>query len=68
MQVTVRGRLNENGESLLIRSDSRVTNLQELGEIIVSNHQGTLVQVKDIADVHTRCPYPLRSSNRKWSG
>ncbi len=47
------GRLNENGESLLIRSDSRVTNLQELGEIIVSNHQGTLVQVKDIADVHT---------------
>jgi cobalt-zinc-cadmium resistance protein CzcA len=47
------GRLNENGESLLIRSDSRVTNLQELGEIIVSNHQGTLVQVKDVADVHT---------------
>ncbi|RZG71351.1 efflux RND transporter permease subunit, partial [Acinetobacter sp. WCHAc060033] len=47
------GRLNENGESLLIRSDSRVTNLQELGEIIVSNHQGTLVQVKDVAVVHT---------------
>lgn len=47
------GRLNENGESLLIRSDSRVSNLQELGDIIVSNNQCTLVHVKDVATVHT---------------
>ena len=46
------GRLNENGESLLIRSDSRVSSLAELGDIIVSNDQGTLIQVKDVAEVH----------------
>lgn len=46
------GRLTENGESLLIRSDSRVNNLAELGEMIVAQQQGTLVRVKDVADVH----------------
>lgn len=46
------GRLTENGESLLIRSDSRVENLEQLGNIIVSNNNGVLVTVKDVADVH----------------
>lgn len=46
------GRLTENGESLLIRSDSRVENLEQLGSIIVSNNNGVLVTVKDVADVH----------------
>ncbi|WOE31516.1 MULTISPECIES: CusA/CzcA family heavy metal efflux RND transporter [unclassified Acinetobacter] len=47
------GRLNENGESLLIRSDSRISTLAELGDIIVSSNQGVLVQVKDVATVRT---------------
>ncbi|TCM61153.1 cobalt-zinc-cadmium resistance protein CzcA [Acinetobacter calcoaceticus] len=45
------GRLTEHGESLLIRSDSRVENLAQLGEIVVSNRNGVLIKVSDIAQV-----------------
>ncbi len=46
------GRLTENGESLLIRSDSRVENLQQLSEMIVAQQNGVLIRVRDVANVH----------------
>jgi cobalt-zinc-cadmium resistance protein CzcA len=43
------GRLSDQGESMLVRSDSRVRSLDDLNQIVVTEQQGVPVYVSDVA-------------------
>lgn len=43
------GRISEQGESMLVRSDSRVRSLEDLNQILVTQQQGIPVYVSDVA-------------------
>jgi heavy metal efflux system protein len=45
------GYIEHHGEQYLIRVPGQVKNLEEIGRIIVGNHQGTPTFIKDVADV-----------------
>ncbi len=45
------GYIERRGEQYLIRSPGQVTNLEDLGNIVIGAPQGTPVKIKDVADV-----------------
>ncbi|HEY1059700.1 MAG TPA: CusA/CzcA family heavy metal efflux RND transporter [Limnobacter sp.] len=45
------GRLTRGSEALLVRSEGRVRNLDELGQLVVSRRGGALVRVSDVAEL-----------------
>lgn len=45
------GYIEKNGESYLVKVDERINHFQEINDIVVSNQNGTIVRVKDIAKV-----------------
>jgi cobalt-zinc-cadmium resistance protein CzcA len=45
------GRINEGEETLLVRSEGRITSLQDVGAIVVDAPDGTPVRVDDVASV-----------------
>ena len=47
------GRLDEGGESLLIREEGRITSLDDIRAIVVSTDNGAVVRIGDVAEVKT---------------
>lgn len=45
------GYIEKSGEQLLVRVPGQVTNLKEIGEIILGSYQGVPVHIKNVADV-----------------
>ena len=45
------GYIEKSGEQYLVRLPGQVSNLDEIGEIVLGNRQGVPVRVKDVADV-----------------
>lgn len=45
------GYIEKNGEQLLVRIPGQVSNLDEIGEIILGSHQGVPIRIKNVADV-----------------
>ncbi|WP_090656357.1 efflux RND transporter permease subunit [Nitrosomonas marina] len=45
------GYIEKSGEQYLVRVPGQVTNLTEIGEIILDNRQGIPIRIKDVADV-----------------
>ncbi len=41
--------IENRGESFIVRSDGRVKNIQEIGNIVIGSHEGTPIYVKDVA-------------------
>ncbi len=45
------GRLQEQGESILVRSDSRIKTLEDLQQLVIHNHNGQAIFLADVADI-----------------
>ena len=45
------GYIEKSGEQLLVRVPGQVTNLKEIGEIILGSYQGVPIHIKNVADV-----------------
>ncbi|MFH1159104.1 MAG: CusA/CzcA family heavy metal efflux RND transporter [Pseudomonadota bacterium] len=45
------GYIENNGEAYVVRSDGRIENAEQIGDIVVANRKGTPVYLKDIADI-----------------
>lgn len=45
------GRLQEHGESILVRSDSRIKTLEDLQQLVIHNHNGQAIFLVDVADI-----------------
>ena len=45
------GHIENNGEAYIVRSDGRIGDASEIGNIVVANRKGTPVYLKDIADI-----------------
>jgi cobalt-zinc-cadmium resistance protein CzcA len=45
------GYINRGGEALVVRADARVRSLQDLASAPVTNHNGLVVRISDVADV-----------------
>ena len=47
------GQLERNGELFIVRSDGRIGTTQEIAEVVVATHNGVLVKLGDVAEIHT---------------
>lgn len=45
------GFIEHKGESYVVRTDGRVRGSDDIGDIVLANHQGTPIRVRDVADV-----------------
>ena len=45
------GYIENNGEAYVVRSDGRIENADQIGDIVVASRKGTPVYLKDIADI-----------------
>ena len=45
------GYIEKSGEQLLVRIPGQVSNLDEIGEIILKSHQGVPIRIKNVADI-----------------
>ena len=45
------GYIEKSGEQLLVRAPGQVSNLGEIGEIILGSHKGVPIRIKNVADV-----------------
>jgi cobalt-zinc-cadmium resistance protein CzcA len=45
------GFIEKNGEAFLVKSDSRINNMNEIGEVVVTSRNGSPIYVKDLATI-----------------